>query len=309
MIALVRSECLRYKALAEGAIAQLSDDELTVVRGDSSNSIATICRHVSGNLRSRFTDFLDSDGEKAWRHRDEEFVPRSTQRDDMLRHWADGWNVLFAALDSLQEADLSRIVTIRRQPLTVAEALLRALAHVSYHVGQIVFIAKAARGEAWTSLSIPPGESEAYNAAPTRDRAPAEQPTASSARVRFKPEGYTSVAPYLIVDGADRTIQFAREVFGAATLARVPSPSGTVMHAELRLDDTVVMLADSAVGWPSAPAHVHIYVPDVDAAYQRALETGAEPIQSPAKKEDADRRGGVKDAGGTTWWIATRVAP
>jgi uncharacterized damage-inducible protein DinB len=172
MIEPLRSEFLRYKALAEGAVAQVTDDELSVVPADGSNAIATICQHVSGNLRSRFTDFLTSDGEKPWRQRDEEFVPPAWRRDELQRYWADGWDVLLDALDSLSDADLSRTVTIRRQPLTVTAALLRALAHVSYHVGQIVFMAKAARGNAWTSLSIPPGQSEAYNSAPHRERPP-----------------------------------------------------------------------------------------------------------------------------------------
>ena len=124
----------------------------------------------------------------------------------------------------------------------------------------------------------------------------------------FKPVGYTSVAPYLIVDGANNTIEFLKRVFDAVELRRFDNPDGTVMHAEVRIDDTVLMLADSAPNWPAIPAHVHIYVPDVDATYQRALAAGATSLQEPVKKDDADRRGGVVDAGGTTWWIATKVA-
>ena len=122
-----------------------------------------------------------------------------------------------------------------------------------------------------------------------------------------KPEGYNSVSPYLIVDGAARTIEFLQRTFGAVELRRFPDPSGKVVHAEVRIDDTVVMLADSAEGWPPVPSHVHVYVPDVDAIYKRALEAGASSIQEPVKKEDEDKRSGVKDAGGTTWWISTRV--
>lgn len=122
-----------------------------------------------------------------------------------------------------------------------------------------------------------------------------------------KPDGYTSVSPYLIVDGAERTIEFLVRVFGAVELRRFPDDSGRLMHAEVRIDDTVLMLADSNEGWPAVPAHVHIYVPDVDAVYQRALTAGATSAQEPVKKDDADKRGGVKDAGGTTWWIATKV--
>ena len=122
-----------------------------------------------------------------------------------------------------------------------------------------------------------------------------------------KPDGYTSVSPYLIVDGASATIEFLRNVFEAVEIRRFPAPNGKVMHAEVRIDDTVVMIADGADGWPPVPSHVHVYVADVDATYSRALEAGATSVQAPVKKEDADKRGGVKDAGGTTWWVATKV--
>ncbi|MBA2459131.1 MAG: VOC family protein [Gemmatimonadales bacterium] len=122
-----------------------------------------------------------------------------------------------------------------------------------------------------------------------------------------KPQDYTTVSPYLIVDGASGTIEFLSRVFGAVELRRFPHPSGKVVHAEVRIDDTVVMVADSAPGWPPVGAHVHVYVADVDSTYRRALDAGASSVQEPVKKDDADKRGGVKDAGGTTWWIATRV--
>jgi uncharacterized glyoxalase superfamily protein PhnB len=124
----------------------------------------------------------------------------------------------------------------------------------------------------------------------------------------FKPSGYNSVSPYLIVDGAARTIEFLVRVFGAVEIRRFPGEAGRVMHAEVRLDDTVVMLADGAEGWPPVPTHVHVYVPDVDATYKQALDAGASSVQEPVKKGDDDKRAGVKDAGGTTWWIATKVA-
>ncbi len=123
----------------------------------------------------------------------------------------------------------------------------------------------------------------------------------------YKPTGYNSASPYLIVDGAARTIDFLARAFGAVELRRFPDESGKLMHAEVRLDDTVVMLADGVEGWPPVPSYVHVYVADVDAAYRRALEAGATSVQEPVKKDDADKRGGVKDAGGTTWWIATKV--
>jgi uncharacterized glyoxalase superfamily protein PhnB len=122
-----------------------------------------------------------------------------------------------------------------------------------------------------------------------------------------KPEGYSTVSPYLIVDGANGTIEFLVRVFDAVELRRFPDESGRVVHAEVRIDDTVLMVADGVEGWPPVPSHVHIYVVDVDATYRRALDAGAESVQEPAQKDDADRRGGVKDAGGTTWWIATKV--
>lgn len=123
----------------------------------------------------------------------------------------------------------------------------------------------------------------------------------------YKPDNYTTVSPYLIVDGASGTIDFLKRVFGAVELRRFPSDDGKLMHAEVRIDDTVVMIADGVEGWPPIPSHVHVYVSDVDATYRSALEAGATSVQEPVKKEDEDKRGGVKDAGGTTWWIATRV--
>ena len=122
-----------------------------------------------------------------------------------------------------------------------------------------------------------------------------------------KPSGYNSVSPYLVVAGAAGTIDFVTRVFDAAEIRRFPDAAGKIRHAEVRIGDTVVMIADSAEGWPPVPAHVHVYVTDVDAAYRRALEAGATSVQKPVKKDDADKRGGVKDDGGTTWWIATTV--
>lgn len=123
----------------------------------------------------------------------------------------------------------------------------------------------------------------------------------------YKPGGYTTVSPYLIVNGAADTIEFLKQVFGAEELRIFPTEDGKIMHGEVRIDDTVVMVADSAEGWPPIPAHVHVYVANVDDTYRRALAAGAESVQEPVKKDDEDKRGGIKDAGGTTWWIATRV--
>jgi uncharacterized glyoxalase superfamily protein PhnB len=122
-----------------------------------------------------------------------------------------------------------------------------------------------------------------------------------------KPADYTTVSPYLIVNGASRTIEFLAAVFDAVELRRFPDSDGKLMHAEVRIDDSVVMLADATADWPPVPSYVHVYVPDVDATYKRALDAGATSVQEPVQKGDEDRRGGVRDAGGTTWWIATRV--
>lgn len=123
-----------------------------------------------------------------------------------------------------------------------------------------------------------------------------------------KPRDYTSVSPYLIVDGAGDTLAFLKQVFGAVELRKYQDESGKLRHVEVRIDDTVVMLADPLLpDWPPVAAHVHVYVPDVDAVYRKALDAGAIPVQAPVKKDDADKRGGVKDSGGTTWWISTQM--
>jgi PhnB protein len=124
----------------------------------------------------------------------------------------------------------------------------------------------------------------------------------------YKPAGYNSASPYLVVAGASDTIDFLARVFGAVELRRFPDAEGRLLHAEVRIDDTVVMIADGNDAWPPVPSYVHVYVSDVDETYRRALEAGAASVQEPVKKEDEDKRGGVRDAGGTTWWIATRVA-
>ena len=123
----------------------------------------------------------------------------------------------------------------------------------------------------------------------------------------YKPDGYTTVSPYLIVDGASATIEFLRHVFGAVEIRRFPGAGGKVMHAEVRIDDTVVMIADPPEQSQAVPSHIHVYVADADATYKRALDYGATTVQEPIKKQDPDKRGGVKDSGGTTWWMATKV--
>jgi len=159
----IESEYKRYKALADAAIAQVSDAELAHAAPGGGNSIEMMVRHIGGNLQSRFTDFRTSDGEKPWRNRDEEFEAVAPNRSELLEAWETGWKALFGAVSALGDDDLADTVTIRRQPLRIDEALHRSLAHAAYHVGQIVFLAKAMRGDAWRCLSIPRGMSEAFN--------------------------------------------------------------------------------------------------------------------------------------------------
>jgi uncharacterized glyoxalase superfamily protein PhnB len=123
----------------------------------------------------------------------------------------------------------------------------------------------------------------------------------------YKPKEYSTVSPYLIVNGASASIDFLKRVFDAVELRRIPNDTGKLLHAEVRIDDTVIMIADAPQGWPAAPSHVHVYVKDVDATYLRALESGATSVQEPVKKEDEDKRGGVKDGRGITWWISTTL--
>ena len=150
-----------YKALGEGALSQVSDADLHTLVDPDANSIAVIVKHLAGNLRSRFTDFLTSDGEKPGRDRDAEFeMPELVSRDDIVGWWEDGWAIALASLQSLTPDDLERTVTIRGEPFLVLEALNRLAAHAAYHVGQIVLLAKHFAGPKWTSLSIPKGQSQ-----------------------------------------------------------------------------------------------------------------------------------------------------
>jgi hypothetical protein len=154
-----------HKRLAEGAMAQLKDEELFITLDAESNSIAVIVKHMSGNMRSRFTEFLTTDGEKPDRHRDREFELNSTtKRADLTIWWEEGWARVFGAIESLKPGDLMRTVTIRGEPHTVLQAINRQIAHYAYHTGQIVFLAKHIRSSKWRTLSIPRGKSEEFNA-------------------------------------------------------------------------------------------------------------------------------------------------
>jgi uncharacterized damage-inducible protein DinB len=159
----IESEFGRYKVLGEKAFAQVAAEDLTRRSSEDANSIATLVWHVGGNLKSRFTDFLTTDGEKDWRDRESEFAARSVTADELRAKWEDGWSALRAGLGVLSDADLARTVTIRSQSLTVLDALQRSLAHTSYHVGQIVFLSRLLTAGRWEWLSIPPGQSDAFN--------------------------------------------------------------------------------------------------------------------------------------------------
>lgn len=160
----VTKQFLYYKTLAEKSFQQLEPEQLFVAVNDNTNSIATIVKHLSGNMLSRWTDFLTSDGEKDWRNRDGEFEDTISTKEEMLQVWNTGWNCLFHALDNLQAEQLSQIVYIRNEGHTIVEAINRQLAHYPYHVGQIVFYAKLLKRGEWDSLSIPKNKSNAYNA-------------------------------------------------------------------------------------------------------------------------------------------------
>ncbi len=149
----------RYRTTAEAAMDQLSDEELIAVPAGAASSVATIAWHVGGNLRSRFTDFLTTDGEKPWRDRESEFLARTPSRAELLESWNSGWDVLEESLAGVADSNLADTVTIRGEELSVIQALHRSLAHTAYHVGQIVYRAKGLRAEEWEYLSIPPGGS------------------------------------------------------------------------------------------------------------------------------------------------------
>jgi hypothetical protein len=152
-----------YKMLGDKTFLQLKDDKLFWQYNNNSNSIATIVKHLWGNMLSRWTDFLTSDGEKEFRDRDAEFENDLSNREELLDKWNEGWNCLFTAINSLTAADLDKIIYIRHQGHTVTEAINRQLTHYSYHIGQIVFLGKMLTDNSWTSLSIPKGNSQAFN--------------------------------------------------------------------------------------------------------------------------------------------------
>ncbi|MGB7824125.1 MAG: DUF1572 family protein [Candidatus Sulfotelmatobacter sp.] len=176
-----RRQMRGQKRLAEGAIAQLKDEELFLTLDPESNSVAILIKHMAGSMRSRFRDFLATDGEKPDRFRDQEFeLNTATTRADVLRWWDNGWAQVFSTLDALKPEDLMRTVTIRGEPHTVLQAINRQIAHYDGHTGQIIFLAKHLRSSDWKTLSIPRGKSEEYKMAPPKT---------------YKPMSYTKDGP------------------------------------------------------------------------------------------------------------------
>jgi hypothetical protein len=153
----------QYKKLADGAMAQVTDEQLSIALDGEMNSIAVIVKHMAGNMRSRWTDFLTSDGEKPNRNRDTEFLDPPAGREALMNLWEQGWNYVFQALEPLTDADLTRTITIRGEAHSVMQAINRQVAHYAYHCGQIVFLAKHFRGGNWNSLSVPRGASAGFN--------------------------------------------------------------------------------------------------------------------------------------------------
>lgn len=161
-----------YKRLAEGGLAQLSDDEMFRAPDSESNSVAMIMRHINGNQRSRFTDFLTTDGEKPDRNRDTEFESPNIARAELMAAWERNWQLVFDALAAVSPNDLLKTVTIRGQPHTVLQAINRQIAHYAYHIGQILFLGKHWKGAAWQSQSIPKGKSNTVEAVEAEKRRP-----------------------------------------------------------------------------------------------------------------------------------------
>ena len=159
----VKKQFLYYKTLGEKAMDQLEAEQLFVSINEDTNSIATIVKHLSGNMLSRWTDFLTSDGEKEWRNRDAEFVDTIKTKEELLDVWNKGWDCFLSALNGLEAEQLSQIIYIRNEGHSVIEAINRQLAHYPYHIGQIVFYAKMLKNSEWTSLSIPKNKSNSYN--------------------------------------------------------------------------------------------------------------------------------------------------
>ena len=169
-----------YKDLGDKTFQQLTDQEVLWRYNEASNSISTIVKHLSGNMKSRWTNFLTEDGEKSWRNRDTEFLEDIKSKEEMLKIWEEGWQILFKALDQITPENIHQIILIRGEKLSVLDALLRQLAHYPYHVGQIIFIAKMLKNEDWKTLSIAKNKSEEYHLELLKNQKSEEIPENSS---------------------------------------------------------------------------------------------------------------------------------
>ena len=254
----ISAEFFRYKALAESAIAQLDGPQLSTPAPGGGNSIAVLCWHISGNLRSRFTEFLTTDGEKPWRQRDDEFVTRQVTRAELLETWEQGWRALGDTLAALDDRHLDRVVQLRGQAVRVVEALHRALAHVSSHVGQIVFLAKQLKGDAWTYLSIPPGQSQEFNR-------------------RFS-AGAAAVDPARTID-ADRVRRF-HELHAAGCFV-IPNPWDAGSARLLRqLGFLAVASTSSGLAWSRGRPDNHVTLDDALAHFRQLAAAVDIPVSA-----------------------------
>lgn len=174
-----------YKSLGDKTFAQLSDEQIFWQYNEESNSIAVIVKHIAGNMLSRWTDFLTEDGEKSWRHRDEEFVNTFKTKDEVLAYWEKGWKCLFEALDQINDGNIYSTIHIRGEAHSVIDAVYRQLAHYPYHVGQIVYIAKMIKNEDWNTLSIARNKSQEFNAE-MKNRFSREEPDGNASPVCFQ---------------------------------------------------------------------------------------------------------------------------
>ncbi len=152
-----------YKELGEKTFEQLNDDDFHFQPGTESNSIAIIIQHLAGNMLSRFTNFLSEDGEKSWRNRDDEFEIHTYSKQQLIELWDNGWKCFFDTIKALNENDLMKQVSIRKEKLSVVDAIIRQMAHYPYHIGQIIYVGRMLKNENWKNLSIPKGSSNAYN--------------------------------------------------------------------------------------------------------------------------------------------------
>ena len=253
VVASIEGEFHRYRKLGEGAFGQVADADLLRRATGEGNSMVTLIQHLSGNFRSRFTDFLTTDGEKPWRDRESEFAAVPATRQELRARWDEGWAVLLGALSSLTDADLSRTVTIRGEPLSVRDALHRSLSHASYHVGQMVMLGRSLQGSQWRFLTIPPGRSAEYNRAPSLERTPvasASVPDDIADRILRAVTGPAWHGPALNELLADVTPSeaAAHPAAGLHTIAEI------VSHLVFWCDDTLKRLPSASASSATAAA-------------------------------------------------------